>query len=724
MSTKTPNPTQNDPLAYASETPDVAALFKTAEAAQYNPLSSLATIARAEAERYQDRPGKDGTGRLWQKNLPNKAEKVRPWDGRPDVDCSLTDEICENEVDLDLIAHAMAVPGAETSYLNALTAAQSAELVAIYRYVRRAVENDLSDDEEFLAQLKATLGVAVLNPGWEERYELVQREIDLESLINQVAQEFGPENAKAVYTAILDPTLEAPAVQALGQVFSNLPNRKLKSIVTDLRATQKAVFLNRQLAGKRPTLRALAPGYNYFVAGAAGKLKDAYLHLVIERYAPAKFLALARDRNWNEAFVERALATQGDYSALGEGMRNKILRTEMATEDRSIEIWTTDVFQFDDEIEAGGYYSTVFSPHVQPGAEGTTPEHFGEHILCDYAHRESRFIAARREVNGPGVFDSRGVPDVTQSNSNVIRNLQTALVCRAHLEVDPPRALIGTGWKNAGGSINTPGAIAENMIGGADVKDLSPAKGNPQVGELAIERVERSTHRQFAFPDAEVHPARWQPRALRKSKRALIPFRQAYTQLVILCYQNFEPYELAQIIGHWPQLTLADVLQHRITLSFDPRGLDSDWRKQTLDFFVSLLGIDRGGLFDTGAMSRVLGNLTDPALTDSIMQDQQGASAKQYRKVQNDINDIMLGNPPPLVELDATAGMQLKMAMQVIGQNQRYQQLLAQDEQVRENLKTYVENLQHSEQETQISPQQGRLGVAARPQRPVQKGAV
>jgi hypothetical protein len=289
------------------------------------------------------------------------------------------------------------------------------------------------------------------------------------------------------------------------------------------------------------------------------------------------------------------------------------------------------------------------------------------------------------------------------------------------LEVDPPRAFIGFGGSKIS-DWNKPGASVTSLMPGGDVKELGPTRGNPQMGEMAIERVERQTHRLFAFPDAEVHPARWQPRALRKSKRALLPHRQALTQLVVLCYQNFNENELAEIIGHWPQLKLEDVLHHRITLTFDPRGLDNDWRKETLATLVQLLSIDKGGLMDTGLMIQLIGSYTDPTLMQAIVKDPQGARAAMYRKVQNDLNDIMLGNPPPLVEMDASAGMQLKMAMQIIGQNEKYQQLLQRDQAVAENLKTYVKNLQHSEQETTISPQQGRLGVAQSPQRPVQQG--
>jgi len=714
------NDTTTDPLAHASEKPNLTALITECERAQNNQVCSFARIRTAEEERYQQREGRDGSGQLWQRNLSDKTKIVRPYDGCPDPDSQLTDEICENEVDLDLTARGMAQMGVSSTHITPLTSAQSAELTAVARWVEKALADDLDEVEELLAQMKANTGVAVLNPGWRERYELVERTLDLESFIVQTAQAVGPDEARALYTAILDPTLEPQAIDAVQQLFAYLPKGRAKQIVRDLRKEGTAVFLDRQLAEKGPSLRALIPGYNYFISGSQGKLKQARLHLVIERLYQADLEATAVDNDWNEEWVQRVIGTAGQYSAVGDRMREKSSTADLQGEDMSIEVWTTSVLQFDPETKAAGIYCTVFSPHVQPdgGRSEAAESDYAHHYLLDFAHRSPPFILARREVTGPGVFDSRGVPDITVGNSQAIRNLQKAGLARAHLEVNPPRAFVGFGGTKLG-DWNAPGGRIDSLMPNAEVKDLGPARGNPAVGEASIERLERSTHRLFAFPDNEIHPARWQPRALRKSKRALAPWRQCFTQLVVLCYQNLNEYELSDIIGHFPLLTLPDVLGHRVTLTYDPRGLDNDWRKATLETMVQLLQIDRGGLLDTGKMIKLIGSLTDPTLMDEIIQNSAGASAALYKKVSSDVMEIMAGNPPPMVEMDATAEMQLKMAMQIIGQNERYQQQLQQDAQVAENFKTYVKNLQHSNQETSISPTQGRLGVAQMPQRPV-----
>ncbi len=564
----------------------------------------------------------------------------------------------------------------------------------------------------------------MLNTGWLERWELVERNLDLESFITQVAGLFGPDQARQLYTAILDPTLEDLAVAAVQKLFTYLPPDRTRQIVEDLRTTQMATFLDRQIGEKRPTLRTLIQGLNYFVLGRAGRLSKARGHLVIEIYSQADLESTAASNGWNEEFVTRAIGTMGQFSALADGLRQKHVVEDQESTERQIEIWTTTVYQYDETIKAGGYYFTVLSPHLAPVPGTTVTEaDYAKHALLAYACG-APFVQSRRMVEGPGLEDSRGVSEMVRSDQAIVKMLTDALIARAHLEVDPPRAFVGMGWSKVEGW-NRPGARLENSTPvGADIKDLGPSRGNPAVGEGAIERVERTARRRFALPNTTdgSHPSAWQTRQTRMVKRFLTALGAAYTQLVVLCYQELNEQELAAIIGHWPQLTLDDVLRHRVTLGFDVRGLDNDWRKDTLDTMIQLLQIDKGGSIDTGLLIQLIGSLTDPTIMSAVTRDPAGASAAMYRKVQNDINDIMLGNPPPLVEMDATAGMQLKMAFQIIGQNEDYQQELQQDPKKAQNLKTYIQNLQHSEQETQISPQQGRLGVAAPPQRPVQKG--
>ena len=717
----TMNPTQDDPLAHASATPDVSAIIEAFESAQRAGPCRPGILALAEDTRFNRWSGKSSPpdGKRWQKNLP-AGELVKPYDGKPDTEIQLTDELIEQEVDLDITAHAMANLGATTTNITPLTAQAEEELVKVARWVQRAIADELPMTEELLAQIKALRGWAVLNPGWREDWQLIEREIDGETIKGQVAVTQGPEAAAALSVILLDPSLEETAADVIASLYPHLSDAKARKAARELRETGSAKFLDKQLSGKGPCIRALIPGYNYFALGTGGGIEDARGHLVIERMHQSKLESVGAVNEWNEEFIEMAITTQGQYSSYGEVMRDKSYAQDAAG-DTSMEIWTAHLQQFDPETGATGWYCTTLSPHLKLGMGETNKErYYAKHYLLSYGHGKAPFIQARRDVTGPALDDARGVPDVTRGNQETMKMLQDALVARAHLEVDPPRAFIGFGGSKTEGW-NVPGA-GLRLEYGADVKDLSPTRGNPEVAEQAISRLVKDTYRQFALPSAETHPALWQPRQMRRAKSALAPWREAYWQMVVLAYQELDATELALIIGHWPQNKLEDILRHRITLRFDARALDHDWTADTLEFFIKMLGIDNSGLMDRGPIIAAGLNMKDPTLAQAVLRSPAGAQAALYRQVSQDIAEIMLGNPPQLRENDASAGMQLQMAFAVIGRNPRYQQVIQQDPQIKENLNTYVENLQHNEQETSISPIQGRTGVQAMPQGPIQNG--
>lgn len=737
-----------DPIAYARETPDVSALFTEFDAAQLIGPVQGSTIATAEDVRYNRWGGKSNPpdGKLHQSL--NGGVTVRPYDQRPDTDVNLADELCGAEVDADMFAFTMASIGADTNSVSEPNAAKVAELAAVGRYIQKATRRETRRGAELLAQMKATLGWALLNPGWLERWELVTRALSLEQfeakidpqlvgreIPDAVLAQLPPEAQAAVMesaqyeklTALIrQPDLEDQAAEIIQAAFPHLTSAKAKTIVRELREEGQTEFLDKQLAEKRPTVRVLIPGYNVFVSGGDQEIQDARGFLVIERMFTAQLETTGRSNDWNEEFIKAAAGTVGQFSVFGERLR---VQDQIPTDSRDmgIEIWTTYVRQVDEETGVSGIYCTTFSPHLQPGAgrtsEGATEKKFfAKHYLLDYAHGQYPFTSAEREVIGPSMYDSRGVPEMVRSDQQVIKTQQDALAARAQWEVNPAQVQVGPGWSKVKDAL-APGAVV-SLPAGADVKFVGVDKGTPQVGELMIQRIENGTRRRFALPNNTdgSHPSGWQMRQARNSARWLGCWSDAYWQLAVLCYQEYSADELAQILGRYPVVEMADLMSMRITLDFESRALDQDWTKTVLGFVKELMLVDKGGVIDPTPWIRIAANYIDPTIAQSVIRDPQEANAALYRKVESDVASIMDGNPPHLVEMDASAGTQLKMVFQVMGQNQKYQALLQQDPMVRQNFEQYVKNLQHSNQETTISPVQGRLGVTDAPQTPVRYG--
>lgn len=738
------NTNTNDPLAHASATPDVAALITEFTQVLDNGPAQVDVLASAEDTRLNRWPGKSPNkdGVLRQINQP-AGKVVKPYDNRPDTDVNLCDELIGAHVDMDYFARKMARLDGSSTHLTGLTAAKAGELKTVANWCRRAVKKDLRDGGELLSQMKYSIGWAVLRTGWREKWGLVERTVTMDEVFaaaNAAFQQHQQMVAQGIVSSdeqpplvslpmlIADETLEDQAIELVQGILPHLKKKQVRTIVRELRDEGTTTFLDRQLEFKGPYLQPLIPGVNVFVSGATGDAQKARGWLTIEFYYQADLEAMALE-GWNEEFIEAALSTAGDVTSRGRALRSNSASDE--AHDRRIEIWTTEVRQYDEDTGVCGIYCTTFSPHLSPGGSAAAGsantaalrKFYARHYLLDSAHGQYPYIIDRVEVIGPALDDSRGVPHKVRADQNQIKLHQDALAIRAQWEVNPAVIKIGSGWSKIKEPLS-PGADLTLPPGG-DARAFALDRGNPQVGASLIDRIEAGTRRRFALPNNGEngdHPSLWQLRQSRLADRTLGAYEAAYLQLVILCYQEFSPDELAQIIGREPMLTIPDLLQCQVELSFDARSLDNDWRKDTLDTFVQLLGIDNGGLIDRAPLIRVIGSMTDTTLMDEVLRSPAGAKAQMYRKVSQDVLEIMTGNPPPLVEMDASAGMQLEMAMQILQQNQKYQAALKSDPAIQENLKTYLENLQHSQQETQLSPTQGRLGVAALPERPVQKG--
>lgn len=718
------NDLTHDPLAHVTEQPDISALIDEFQDAQNEGPWSAGKIARAEDIRYNRWPGKSNPpdGCKWKGN--NAGVNVQPYDGRPDLDVNLTDELCSAIVDIDVMAWSQANIGTTTTHTTQATAAQSAELSAIGRWIKKVTQPDARRGVELLSQMKTMLGWCVVNTGWMERWGLVERELDLQEMIQNSAQLPPGHPLRQFPMLILDPDFEQQAVEMAQMVFPVLKKSEARRVVRELRDEQQTKFLDKIPEQKRPCFKILIPGYNLFVSGGAEEIQDARGFLVVERFYQAQLEGIAADNNWNEDFTEAVIGTMGQFSTYGERLTLRAMNNRDDVRDRGIEIWTTYVRQMDEDTGATGIYCTTFSPHLRPTNQKSPETFYARHYLLEYAHGQYPFAQVELEVNGPALDDSRGVPEMLASDQEAIKKHQDALAIRAQWEIAPAQIFVGAGWSKTQEKV-IPGSRV-TAPPGASITSFGVDKGSAEIGERFIERIENGTRRRFALPNNTdgSHPSAWQMRQIRSTKRWLSCWEDVYSQMAVLTYQYLNPEELMQVIGRWPQLVAEDLLNHRITLTYEPRALDQDWVKTVLEFIQQLMMFDKGGLIDTGPLVRIGLSYIDPTIIQEVLRDEKGASQAMYKQVENDISSLILGNPPKMVEMDATAGMQLQMAMAVIGKNPRYQEILMKDPQIQENFQTYAKNLEHSNQQTSISPIQGRLGVQAMPQTPTRSGSM
>ena len=751
-----------DPMAVAKATPDIAALqTEFALAMEWGP-SQQELYGLAMATRLNRWEGQTTDGLKWQKFQP-RGTVVRPYDGRPDTRQPFTDNIINALVDIDMVALHGAQMKPSPTHANKLTADESAEIRAVGRWMTEGpLLRDMVDGAEYLSQMKNTMGWCVLHPCWQTRHGLTRKTMTMEQLeqlaataaqrdpggllarLPEIIRNEGAPGGEATDTngeqATGDETsttaAEMPqqdnadtdwtgksAEELLRLAYPYLKAKTAARIARELREDGETEFLYREVIENRPRIKVLVPGIDVFLPEEVQDERDARAWFTREYYSEAQLRAMVVNEDWNADWVEAACQTAGEVS-FGDENVSEQMRDKNA---RRIEVITSYVTQ-GDEDGVSGIYCTVYSAFVN--------DKYGAYFMMDYAHGQYPFVLARTEIIGPRPDSSRGVPAVMRTQQWELKRQRDNTHILSELQTNPPRVRIGLGWSKAQEQF-APGSDITNAIQGSDLKYLAPPGSNGQLALALCELIRAEGEDHFGLPrnKTESHPARWQARQARTTKRWLLTWNIAYWQLLVLVYDTYTREELTDIIGRPPQLTTEKLLQQQVNLVFDARSMDPEWVEMLLDAIAKIRGWNTGGTMDDNKLVNFALSYMDPTLGDTITSDQAGAANAVYKDVEHQLMSVMQGNPPQLAENDPTAGMKLKFAQQIIGQNPEYQMTVFPklannapnphfNEQKAKNLKTLMDNWQHNVQETQTSKMQGRLGVQAVNNAPVQRGPV
>lgn len=737
-----------DPLALASDTPDLPALQAEFELAMEWGPSQQKTFGLAFGTRLNAWEGQTTDGLKWQRFQPPSVT-VRPYDGRPDTRQPLTDSIINSLVDIDMAALYGAQIKPSPTHVNKLTAQQSAEMRAGVRWMLEGpLMGDLIDGAEYLSQMKNTLGWCVIHPYWKSRNGLCKKTLTMEQFQEMAAQ--APEDSilrKLPEMILAGGTLPHPgplpqgegesspeqqqdddesditgksAAELLQTAYPYLKRKTAERIIKELRENQETEFVYQEQNENRPALEVLVPGVDVFLPEEVQDQRDARAWFKRRYWNEADVRAMAG--RWNEKFIEAVIQTAGQVS-FGDLDIKEQTRDKNA---RRIEIITSFVRQTDED-GCQAIYCTVFSNFV--------PDLYAEHYMLDYAHGQYPFELARTEIIGPRPDSSRGVPAVLRTQQWELKRQRDNLHILSELRTNPPRLRIGLGWSKAEESY-APGSNVTNTVQGSDLKYLTPPADSGQLTMEICESIRMEAEDYYALPRAktEAHPTRWQARQMRVSKRWLLTWARVYWQLLVLMYSTYDEEELTGIIGHPPLLDVETLKKQQVNLKFDSRALDPDWVKMVLEAVGKIRAWNTGGTIDDNKLVQVGLAYMDPTLADEITSDQAGAANAVYKDVEHHLMSIAQGNPPQLAENDPTAGMKLKMAQGIISKNPRYQMSflpkLANGQEnphfepdKAQHLETLMKNWQHNVQETQTSKVQGRLGVAEVNDAPVEHGA-
>lgn len=699
--TASPQAAQDELLQTTSE-PDLDLLLKEYEQAG-GYLNNQWRYDRSDRSRFMRWDGQAPDGR---KHRAYVGEDCLPWENASDTRIPLVDGIIK---DLECVlcaagsrAQVKAIP---QNFADEAKAGQVTKLVNHFRQQRR---RELMRERQLVANYMLSYGVAAWQIGWERQVTYQRTEFSLQQLA-----EF--PNGAELMQMVLDPALEDAAVEVAVQQFGVASKKQARKIVRDLRKHGQAEIPRPYVTYNGPVWNARKLSEDIYWPTSTTDLQRGRAIFIRDFLSETELRENVLTDGWDEEWVEQALKTKGKMVTWENEIGNLIhegdawtAASRTDTKDDLVEVIWAYVRTVDSE-DIPEVCCTVFCPNA---IKDNGVEIYAKHGPCGYAHGKYPFVEVQQERVTRRLVDSRGVPEVAATWQDEVKTQSDMLADRTQLEINPTLVVpnkLGAKYRIG------PGIKVRKMFN-ESLDYLEPPKGNPQLAFEVIAMVQRRAADYWGLPHPEVLPAKWQARLQQAVESFLAAEEEVCVQTLQLAQQYLTPEEMQRIGGGlegFPTSPQDIAGEYDFQLVFDARDLDMEFTFKKLDAISKLIiPNDRGGAVDYSKLTAIAMAAIDPTLAASVLQDQQGAAAKTFQQVNQDVALMALGNEPQYPQNDPTAQMKMQFLQTIVQGNPKYVQALqGGDERFRELMENYGKSLQQSVVQLGQNVVTGRTGV-------------
>ena len=731
--------TEQDPLVYTKDQPDIGELIK--ELQRCTPYAyGWNRLRDNEDTRFARWNNQHADG----KKHNTENDEAFPWDGASDSQVFLADSVINYNVAIKVTAFKRSVAlakGVEPSDMEA--AAYRTKLLEWLTGTKLKAE--LQEAVELAAQFQDTYGVFVLHPTWEREVKLKHDKITLEKmaglaqqnpesplgmLTQLIANEDTEDQAVALVQEFGRQIAQTAAKQALGDDESELfENYKVKPktarrFVRELREGKTSSLPIPYICKNQPRLTTLKLWEEVFIPPYVTDIQEApYVfvkHLMSEQILRSRAAVEGWDQDWVEQAIKRKgrETTWSDSSGTTTTTKTVSSATGDATtwlEPDSTQHGQIEVFyaytQELDEDDVPCIYYTIFHADISKREAGDEPL-YAKREKLSYAHNQMPFVVGVRERWNKSVTSSRGIPQVLSSRQREIKVQRDSLVDATSIGTIPPINIYST----APGADYKLGPAVRNMVlPGREPKALELPVRETTAFAL-MEAFSREVKEEQGIPDEAVSPILVQLKQQMMVDSILTTFTLGFQQMFALCEQYMPDQMFMEITGSPQPLPKGELisLQKDFILNFDVREMDVEHIvKEFKAIAEHVLPHDHQGVIDRSKLVRVMLRAINPALAKEITLDGNNASQQLQDRVEGDFVRMMAGMEPRLTPDDhPTAQTELQIAQQILQQNRKMQQAMQQDPDFQEKVKKWGENRTFNVQQAQ-NKQTGRHGVAA-----------
>jgi hypothetical protein len=693
-----------DELLYSENGPNINAL--NAELSRSYLFGANVTELNLNDDlRYCRWSGQTSDGKKFSKNR-EEDDPALPFEGASDVRVRLIDRVINEQVALwmnALKASKLGVSGRTSEdSANATSMATLLEYVASGR-----LKQEMRREAELWGQYTHQYGWSVMHIGWEQEMGTTENVFTVSDLINLVSESvsLNPDSPiSSLPQLIMDKNTEKMAVSIILNNLTGYTEDQIVEMVTDLREKGYTKLHKETLIKNLPVVTALKPYDEITFPPETIDLQKARIIFRRVYMTELEVRAMKNTEEWSEDAIEEAVLTKGQFFWYRDPNIVPINRLNQDYRLRTNNLIEVIYAYYKQLNEQGNpcIYQTIFSPNSRSSL-------YLKHEKLGYAHGKYPFVVLRREHIRKAIYESRGVTDILSTDQSELKAQQDSLRDRTALETVPP---IMVKRRGIGGIGRIGPAMQVPVTSPDDYRFMDPPRGTPSIAEFVISQVNLNTATYFGLNHAETPAPLAQMLQQMSVDNWLTAWSEVYTQMLQLSLQYLDVTELERICATPIPKSIHDITNmYDFEVKFDIRNLYTDLvleKLQAIQQFV--IPLDAGGVIDRNKLVQKSVEAIAPDASKDLIINQQSASQKLYKDVQNDIGMMMLGNEPTYVENDPTASTKMQYLQQIMQNNIKAQNASKSDQMFQMLLQNYMKNLQMSVMQEQ-NKQIGRIGV-------------
>lgn len=562
----------------------------------------------------------------------------------------------------------------------------------------------LDNEVELSAQYFNAHGVVGIGVWWERevaRKLVTVKLTDLLAMSQQAQQAIQSGQAgessdlagvlAALPELLLDPTLEAQAVEAIKYVYDMyvrkqisqddalqesdvllLSDSRAKAAVKSLRNDGKAEFPMPYLCKNQPMIRALKPYRDFVMPAESGDVQSSPIVFLRQMMTEVDLRERVLSDGWDAEWVEEAIKTKGKFSTweLNNPYTQDGTFLWRAADNRSWFIETVWAYrkQVDDDGVTQIQY-TVFNPHITARPDGTPLA--GKDGILNHPRAEYPIIVGRRERFDRSWLATRGLPEILSTYQTVEKNMIDSVVDLASISVVPPLNIP----KGITSRYKIGPAVQNEYVPGREAKFMDiPTRGVPVATEVMAE-IQRKVARYAGLFHPEVPPQLSAILQQPMVKKFLIMWGEAL-QMAYELTAKFAPEKVEAVTGSKPS---GDLENFHYVMHFDSTQFQPELMEAKLQAFSNLIPEDSEGVIDKTQLIALKARMIDPAMAKELVLAKGQASIRILKDVMGDVLNMFAGSEPVYADSsnDPAAQSKSQYAQQVLQSNPNYMGALA-----------------------------------------------